>query len=158
MTAVVAKLDEIGRPAWIALMVAGFLVFFPLGLAILAYTLWSGRMRGGMCGNRGRWHNERQDGNNSRHPGAGRAGGSGWSGRSWGGNWGGGPRFEPTGNVAFDEYREETLKRLEQEAKDFQEFLSHLRMARDKAEFDQYMADRRNNPTPTQPPAEPSAA
>ena len=41
---ITAKLDEFGKPAWIALIVLGFVVFWPLGLAILVYTIWSGRM------------------------------------------------------------------------------------------------------------------
>jgi len=60
--------------------------------------------------------------------------------------WGGGerrPHFASSGNRAFDDYREDTLKRLEDEARDFRQFLDRLRMAKDKAEFDQYMADRR---------------
>ena len=48
-----------------------------------------------------------------------------------------------TGNRAFDEYREETLRRLEEEASEFQTFLQRLRHAKDKAEFDQFMAERR---------------
>ncbi|MHA1569148.1 MAG: DUF2852 domain-containing protein, partial [Alphaproteobacteria bacterium] len=40
----VAKLDDYGRPAWIAIMVVGFILFWPIGLAILAYLIWSGRM------------------------------------------------------------------------------------------------------------------
>ena len=43
MSEVVARIDDFGRPAWIALMVLGFIVFWPIGLAILAYLLWSGR-------------------------------------------------------------------------------------------------------------------
>jgi hypothetical protein len=51
---------------------------------------------------------------------------------------------QPTsGNLTFDEYRAETLRRLEQEQRDFQDFLGRLRMAKDKAEFDQFMAARR---------------
>ena len=64
--------------------------------------------------------------------------------------WGGDHRqggFAPSGNRAFDEYREDTLKRLEGEAKDFRGFLDKLRMAKDKAEFDQFMADRRARST-----------
>ena len=38
------KLDELGKPAWIAIMILGFIIWWPLGLAILAYILWSGRM------------------------------------------------------------------------------------------------------------------
>ena len=48
-----------------------------------------------------------------------------------------------SGNNAFDEYREETLRRLEDERKDFRDFLARLRHAKDKAEFDQFMNDRR---------------
>jgi len=44
---------------------------------------------------------------------------------------------------AFEEYREEALRRLEQEQKEFEAFVSHLRSAKDKAEFDQFMAERR---------------
>ena len=36
MSEVVARIDDFGRPAWIALMVIGFIVFWPVGLAILA--------------------------------------------------------------------------------------------------------------------------
>ena len=51
--------------------------------------------------------------------------------------------FSSTGNRAFDAYREETLKRLEEEADEFQAFLKRLRDAKDKAEFDQFMAERK---------------
>jgi hypothetical protein len=47
---------------------------------------------------------------------------------------------------AFDEYRAETLRRLEREQGEFQEFVEHLRTARDKAEFDQFIAERRGPP------------
>ena len=58
-----------------------------------------------------------------------------------------------SGNMAFDEYREETLRRLEEEQDEFHAFLDRLRQAKDKAEFDQFMAERRapkadGNPTP----------
>lgn len=55
----------------------------------------------------------------------------------------------PSGNRAFDEYRSETLKRLEEEAQEFKSFLERLRLAKDKAEFDQFMTDRRNRPNET---------
>jgi hypothetical protein len=48
-----------------------------------------------------------------------------------------------SGNQAFDEYRAATLRRLEEEQREFREFLSRLRMAEDKAEFDQFMVARR---------------
>jgi hypothetical protein len=53
------------------------------------------------------------------------------------------PSPRQSGNRAFDEYRQETLRRLEEEQREFQEFLARLRMAKDKAEFDQFMAERR---------------
>jgi hypothetical protein len=55
------------------------------------------------------------------------------------GNWWGQPS---SGNRAFDDYRAETLRRLEDEQHEFKEFLKRLRVARDRAEFDQFMNDR----------------
>ena len=58
----------------------------------------------------------------------------------------------PSGNRAFDEYRTETLRRLEEEQREFREFLDRLRFAKDKAEFDQFMAERRTRGGPASPP------
>lgn len=120
---IAARVDDFGRPAWIALMVLGFIAYWPVGLAILAFLLWSGRMRCWkrfetmqFCRARGRWHGP------------------------WSGPYGGG---RTSGNSAFDEYRAEALRRLEEEEKEFHEFLDRLRQAKDKAEFDQFMATRR---------------
>jgi hypothetical protein len=64
--------------------------------------------------------------------------------------------YAPTsGNRAFDEYRMETLKRLEDEQQEFRSFLDRLRHAKDKAEFDQFMSDRRTRPAT--PSAQPNA-
>ena len=104
-----AWLDERGRPAWIVAMVLGFIFVWPIGLAILFYMIWSGRMG---CG---------------KH--------------SWKRKHG---RLDagPTGNAAFDDYRAETLRRLEEEQTAFVSFLEQLRRAKDKAEFDQFMSER----------------
>lgn len=128
---IIARIDEIGKPAWIGLLVLTFIIFWPLGLALLAFLIWSGRM--GCCGRHGgtsRWH-ERKHGRMGRAPGR-------WY------------RGQPSsGNVAFDEYREETLQRLEEEQREFRQFLDRLRHAKDKAEFDQFMAERgRPRPRP----------
>ncbi|MGR3492014.1 MAG: DUF2852 domain-containing protein [Shimia sp.] len=48
----------------------------------------------------------------------------------------------PTGNAAFDSYKADTLRRLEEEQEAFEAFLQRLREAKDKAEFDQFMDDR----------------
>jgi hypothetical protein len=57
-----------------------------------------------------------------------------------------GNRVQTNGSSAFDEYRAETLRRLEREQDEFQEFVGHLRVAKDKAEFDQFIAERRAPP------------
>ena len=124
MADVVARLDDWGRPAWIGLMVLSFILFWPVGLAVLAFLLGSGRMGcgkrfGDMGRARGRWY---------------RPGDMGWG------------RPNSSGNAAFDEYRAETLRRLEDEQKEFLEFLERLRQAKDKAEFDQFMAERGRRP------------
>ncbi len=51
-----------------------------------------------------------------------------------------------SGNHAFDDYRAEMLRRLEQDQQEFQAFLERLRRAKDKAEFDQFMAERDRRP------------
>ena len=37
-------LDQRGKGAWIAAMVLGFIFFWPVGLALLLYMIWSKRM------------------------------------------------------------------------------------------------------------------
>ena len=125
------KLDEMGRPAWIAVMIVGFIVFWPLGLAVLAYLLWSGRMG---CHARGsdRFERKMQRMHEKMDRMRARMGGRDW--------WQGSPS---SGNAAFDEYKAETLKRLEEEQDAFHDFLERLRMSKDRQEFDQFMSDRR---------------
>ena len=77
---------------------------------------------------------------------------------SWN-KWCGSARTAQTpssGNHAFDEYRAETLRRLEEEQSEFTSFLDRLRFAKDKAEFDQFMAERRQAPRPPMVPDEPA--
>ena len=145
---ITAKLDEFGKPAWIALIVLGFWVFWPLGLAILAFTIWSGRMG---CGYHGhdRWQHKMERMQRKMDWMRSRMSGGPWSGNACG--RGSAWRGPSSGNRAFDEYRSETLRRLEDEQREFHEFLDRLRMAKDKAEFDQFMADRRDRP-PEAPP------
>ena len=115
-------MDEFGRPAWIAATLLGFWLFWPAGLAVLAYLAWTGRLRS-MVARPGQWFNLRA--------------GAGLSG---------------SGNQAFDDYRSETLRRLEEEKREFADYLERLRRARDKAEFDGFMADRRRRPAPGREP------
>jgi hypothetical protein len=151
-----AQIDELERRAWdlpkpvaIILVIFGFMVWWPLGLAALAFFIWS---RGMGCGHRGvdRWQHkmDRMQAKMDRvreRMGAGMGGGGFWQPPS-------------SGNRAFDEYRTETLKRLEDEQREFQDFLQRLRFAKDKSEFDQFMNERRTGGTPpsgnNQPPAQ----
>jgi len=146
MTEMVGRIDDYGRPAWIALMVVGFIFFWPVGLAILAFLLWSGRMGCGRGWASGADRRERFEQKIDRMR---------QKFEAWGGS-AGERGFPPTGNRAFDEYRNETLKRLEDEANDFRSFLDRLRMAKDKSEFDQFMAERRAGGSVTEANGEPS--
>src|SRR3954454_4438278 len=56
MHAVMDRLDDLPKPALIALVVIGFIVFWPVGLALLVYLIWSGRMFCGRHGRYGRWY------------------------------------------------------------------------------------------------------
>lgn len=103
-------LDERGKPAWIAAMVVGFIVFWPVGLAILAYMIWGKQMFGKSCKSRNRMH--------------------------------GGAMMNSSGNTAFDAYKADMLKRLEDEQAAFGAFLDRLREAKDKSEFDAFMDER----------------
>jgi hypothetical protein len=130
---IAARIDEFGKPAWIVLMILGFWAWWPLGLAILAFTIGSGRMGCWNHNSTNRWQGMR-------------------SRVDW---WGTTP--PSSGNRAFDEYRVDTLRRLEEEQREFKEFLQRLRFAKDRAEFDQFMAERRNRPREdsSQPQAQP---
>lgn len=121
------------RPAWtpatIALMVIGFMVFWPLGLAMLAYIIWGDRLDGFK-----RDVNRATDG---IFAGCRRS--SSRAHRSYG----------RTGNIAFDEWREKELERLAEERRkldemlaEFDEYARELRRAKDQEEFDRFMAER----------------
>lgn len=110
-----AWLDSKGKGAWIAAMVLGFVFFWPVGLALLAYMIWSKRMFSKSCRRAGR-HNEMRR--------------SGYA------------AMKTSGNSAFDSYKAETLRRLEDEQEQFESFLERLREAKDKTEFDQFMDER----------------
>jgi hypothetical protein len=143
------------KPLWIAAMVIGFIFFWPIGLALLLFGLWSKRMAFWGCGRYGGWQSNGWQQQGGPPP---------WAG--WKSFWcgGGGERARPSasatsGNRAFDEYRTETLRRLEEEQKEFAGFLDRLRFAKDKAEFDQFMNERRNRPpAPPEPPPAPAQA
>lgn len=152
---ITAKLDEFGKPAWIALIVLGFMAFWPIGLAILAFTIWSGRMGCGYHGGQDRWQHKMERMQRKMDWMRAKMSGGSPSGPSWGSSFGGSWSGMPTsGNRAFDDYRSETLKRLEDEQREFRDFLERLRFAKDKTEFDAFMAERRNRPVQEPPSAQ----
>lgn len=116
-----ARIDDYGKPAWIAAVILALIIWWPLALGLVAYLFWSGRM--------GCWNRKDVD-----H----------WRGRGerWMRSRGPGFGFTSSGNRAFDDYKAETLRRLEDEQKEFFEFLDRLRKSKDQAEFDQFMASR----------------
>ena len=61
-----------------------------------------------------------------------------------GAGYGAGLPRRSTGNAAFDAYRAETLERLEREQADFDAFVTRLREARDRDEFEKFMTERRD--------------
>jgi hypothetical protein len=152
----------------IVLVVLGFFWWWPLGLVLLLFFFGSRHM----C-----WHRQAMSG----YGGMGNPNGNGcyggwqwsagqphWQGKmermqakmdrlrekmdGFGRGWGSPPS---SGNRAFDDYRRDTLSRLEEEQKEFKEFLERLRFAKDREEFDQFMTERRNRPSnpPPQTPA-----
>ena len=125
------------RPAWtpatIGLMVLGFMVFWPLGLAMLAYIIWGDRLEG--------FKREMK-----------------WSGGNMRDNFKKNMNCNTsytkasTGNVAFDEWRDSELDRLAEERRkldamrgEFDDHMRDLRRAKDQEEFDRFMNDRKKS-------------
>lgn len=129
------------RPAWtpatIALMIIGFMIFWPLGLAMLAYILWGDRLDG-----------FKQDINRATDTVSEKFGKScrreSYRPRSYG-----------SGNMAFDDWREAELERMKDERRkldesirEFEDYQQNLRRAKDKEEFDEFMNSRKRKPAP----------
>jgi len=119
-------------PITIALMILGFMIFWPLGLAMLAYILWGDRLEA--------YRGEIREATDKFS--------AKW-GRECGGRHKQWNRAARTGNVAFDEWREAELKRIEEERRkldemraEFDAHLRELRRARDREEFEAFMAAR----------------
>jgi hypothetical protein len=129
------------HPGWIAVTILGFIIWWPIGLALLFYTLWSRKMGCWSHYDQDRWQNkmERMQYKMDRMRDR-------MERRGFGFGFGFGP--PSSGNRAFDEYRTETLQRLEEGQREFKDFLTRLRHAKDKEEFDQFMAQHKTRPTP----------
>ena len=122
-------------------MVLGFIVFWPIGLAILGYKFWQSRNGGPDLQTlaNDKWESARaMMGSNSWGCGAAKRA----------------SRFyAASGNVAFDEWRAAELVRLDEERRkldeaqrEFAEYVDAIRRAKDREEFDRFMAERRARP------------
>lgn len=119
-------------------MVLGFIVFWPIGLAILGFKMW--QRKAGYPGDlqtaaQEKWREAR----------------SAMSGCNWQGRRG--FYAGSTGNSAFDEWKASEIARLEEERRKLQEahqefsaFLDNIRRAKDREEFERFMNERRNRP------------
>jgi hypothetical protein len=119
-------------------MILGFIVFWPIGLAILAFKVW--QRKSGYPGDltsvaQEKWREARS----ALHAGP----------------WGGAPGFtgRSTGNLAFDEWRAAEIARLDQERRKLEEahrefatFVENIRRAKDREEFERFMNERRGRP------------
>ena len=131
------------RPAWtpltICMMIFGFIIWWPLGLAMIAYILWGNQFQGP-------FDNAQHGFKAAERKFRAAARDSKWRER---GPFANTDNDRPTTNMAFNTYRakeinrlQEEHKRLDDEVREFEEFLANLRHARDKREFDNYMNAR----------------
>jgi hypothetical protein len=142
------------KPIEIIAMVLGFIVFWPIGLAILLAKLW--QRRSDDTGDLPTFIQKQWEDKVGRH----------WAqchrdfGREFSRHWDYRGGLRSSGNLAFDEWREAELARLEEERqrllaaeREFVEFMENLRRAKDREEFDRFMNARRNSGPSAPPPA-----
>jgi hypothetical protein len=134
----------------IAAMVAGFVAFWPVGLAILGFLAFrrhkmmrEERGDGQMWCNTDRASRKAEKAMRKAEQAMER-----FSGR-----FGGMSSFRTSGNAAFDDYRGEVIRRLEderrkldEEQRAFADFMLRLKRAKDQQEFDRFMAERNGAP------------
>ena len=122
--------------------VAGFVVFWPLGLLALFLKWKNGEMWPGASNTRAPW-----SGFKAPDFSAWKSEARGFGHAGFGGGIGG------SGNEAFDTYKREQLKRLDEERRKledeqraFRDFVEKVRRAKDQDEFDRFMAERNMPP------------
>lgn len=149
------------RPLEIVAVVLGFIVFWPLGLALLLWKVL--RSRNGQPADLVQAARNLEEKVMHSWPekarrwgcAARREAGANWSAGSWGANLG---AMRSTGNAAFDEWRDGELARLEAERRkleaaerEFADHIESLRRAKDREEFDAFMRSRRDRPAGESP-------
>jgi hypothetical protein len=121
------ELDELGEMAWVPLALLAAVMAWRSRSALLAGFAGTRRLqawRDGQAGLPGTWIANRAGPVIRWAQGAGRSGGL------------------PSGNQSFDNYRDDALRKLEEEQREFRSFLARLQQARDRSEFDAFMAER----------------
>jgi hypothetical protein len=121
----------------IAIVLGGFIVFWPLGLVALGLKLFKGELWRGSSEFTPPWKDKSPSD----------------VAQKWHGHWKGAWHQPSSGNAAFDDYRkaqleklEQERRRLEEEQKAFGEHLAKLRRAKDQEEFDRFIAERNAKP------------
>jgi hypothetical protein len=130
------------RPLELAAVILGFIVFWPIGLAFLGWKIWQKKIQhtGDFAGfAEATW----------------RAAAGGFERAARGERW----RPFANGNSAFEEWRATEFARLEEERRkldeahrEFSEFMNDLRRAKDREEFERFMAARRARQAGSQEP------
>lgn len=127
------------RPFEVAAVVIGFFIFWPIGLALLLLKLMGRSF--GHEGDLFSFAAEQGAKMRSAFGDVSKEASRGWTGPSF---------MRSTGNVAFDEWREGELARLEEERRkvaeaerEFAEHIAELRRARDREEFESFMRARK---------------
>ena len=103
-------------PLAIFAVIMGFVVWWPLGFLAIGYILWGGSIDGLVDDAASQLKSYMSP---ARKPAA-------------------------TGNAAFDAYKTQTLKRLEDEEAAFAAHIQKLREARDSEEFERFLSERGN--------------
>ena len=158
------------RPLEILARVLGFMTFWPLGLAVIGFKFWQRKTgyEGDMVTMARESYDSVRSGDFARGPWA-RSFSWGCAPREGNGarrarDFGGFARMRPTGNVAFDEWRDAELTRLEEERRkldaaqqEFADYMENLRRAKDREEFDRFMSQRGRGTPPADTGHNPSA-
>jgi hypothetical protein len=147
------------RPVELFAMILGFIVFWPIGLAILFLKIWQKR-EGRSDQDLVDFVQERTSEMRSRCMSRSQWASAEWAPKEWRQGFAG---VRPTGNSAFDDWRSAELARLEEERqkliaaeREFAEHLDRLRRARDREEFERFMSERRAaQQQPPQTPEQP---
>jgi hypothetical protein len=138
-----------GKHKWsgveLGVIIGGFVLFWPVGLVALGIKLMKGELWAGSTQSVSpwtAWKNWKENNPGNTYPFA-----DSFQSKPW-------RTATSSGNAAFDAYKREQLDRLEAERRKledeqraFAEYLTKLREAKDKDEFDRFMGER-NAPKP----------